>query len=183
MEQGHGSVGDLITVLFTSAIAGVLLGNAAPFLAAIFQAGAAATRIFATIERISPLDSMAEAGAHLDHVYGDIEFNNVKLAYPSRQNQLILDDFSLHIPAGKTVAVVGPSGSGKSTLLSLLSRFYSPLHGTIALDGHPITELNLRWLRSQIGYVTQDNFLFDASVQDNIAYGLGADYSQVINST
>ncbi len=141
--------------------------------------GRRASRIFATIERQSPIDAMADSGSTIQNLSGSIEFSGVKLVYPSRPNQLILEDFTLSVPAGKTIAVVGPSGSGKTTLFSLLERFYPPLRGAIRLDGQPIDNLNISWLRSQIGHVAQDNFLFDASVQENIAYGLGPDYFKV----
>lgn len=170
-------------MLFTSGIAGVLLGHSAPFMAAVAQAGAAATRIFAIIERQSPIDPMADTGEKLDHVTGAISFQGVKFIYPSRQNQTVLDDFNLEIPAGQTVAVVGQSGSGKTTILSLLERFYLPLQGRITLDGSPIEVLNLRWLRSQIGMVAQDIFLFNTSIYQNIAYGLGHEYNKVCKFT
>ncbi len=125
----------------------MLLGNAAPFIAAVVQAGAAASRIFATIERQSPIDSMADSGATIDNLSGSVSFTGVKMVYPSRQNQVILEDFDLSVPAGRTVAVVGPSGSGKTTLLSLLERFYVPLQGTIMLDSQPLDKLSINWLR------------------------------------
>ncbi|KAH8879222.1 ATP-binding cassette transporter [Thozetella sp. PMI_491] len=179
MQQGNIIISDLITVLFTSGLAGVLLGHSAPFIAAVAQAGAAASRILATIERQSPIDSMGEEGETLATVSGAIEFEDVRLAYPSRPSQLVLESFNLSITAGKTVAVVGPSGSGKTTLLSLLERFYSPLQGDITLDGRSIKDFNLKWLRSQIGLVAQDNFLFDTTVFENIAFGLGQDYGKL----
>lgn len=175
------TVGQLITVMFSMAIAGTLLGQAIPHVAAIVQAGAAASRIFATIERQSPIDSTAGSGHIPEDVNGTIQFRGVKMIYPSRQDQTILDDFNLTIPAAKTIAIVGPSGSGKTTLVSLLERLYLPLRGEITLDGISIADLNLRWLRSQIGIVAQDNFLFDTSIYENIAYGLGPRYNTVRN--
>jgi ATP-binding cassette subfamily B protein len=85
-----------------------------------------------------------------------------------------LKDISLRIEAGQTVAFVGSTGSGKSTLVKLLLRFYEPQSGRILLDGSPIAGLALQDLRRSIGYVAQDSFLADASVADNIAYGLGS---------
>jgi len=80
-------------------------------------------------------------------------------------------DYNLTIEPGQLVALVGPSGSGKSTIMGLLLRFYDPLTGCIYLDDHDITELNVRWLRAQIGYVGQEPVLFSGSVADNIARG------------
>lgn len=173
------TVSQLITVMFSMAIAGTLLGQAIPHVAAIVQAGAASSRIFATIERQSPIDATTDLGHIPDVLEGTIEFLGVKMVYPSRQDQIILDNFNLTIPAAKTIAVVGPSGSGKTTLVSLLQRLYLPLRGDITLDGNSIADLNLRWLRSQIGIVAQDNFLFDTSIYENIAYGLGPEYITV----
>ncbi|KAK0723446.1 multidrug resistance protein-like protein 1 [Lasiosphaeria miniovina] len=179
LQQGIGNVGDTITVLFISTIAGVLLSNAVRFTASLGQAGISASRIFATIERQSPLDPLSTDGRRLASLEGTIEFQGLRMVYPSRQDQLILEDFSLTVPAGKTVAIVGPSGSGKTTIFAMLERLYLPLGGTITLDGHQIDHLNIGWLRSQIGLVSQDNFLFNTSIFNNIAYGLGAEYGKL----
>jgi len=160
-------------------MAGALLGHAAPFISAVAQAAAAAPRIFATIERPSVIDPMSDAGVRLSQADGEIAFQNLKFVYPSRPNQVIFENLDLEISAGKTVAIVGPSGSGKTTLFSLLERLYLPVHGQITLDGHPIEELNLSWLRSQIGLVAQDNFIFNTTIYENIAYGLGPQYGSV----
>lgn len=170
-------------MIFTGALSGILLGHAVPFVAALAQAGAAASRLFAIIDRVSPIDPMSDSGDKLDHVEGTIEFRDVKFKYPSRPDQTILENFNLSIPSGKTVAIVGPSGSGKTTLFSLVERFYPTLQGEIRLDGHPIETLNTRWFRSQIGLVSQDNFLFDTTVLENIAYGLGVEYEKVQRSS
>jgi ATP-binding cassette subfamily B (MDR/TAP) protein 1 len=77
----------------------------------------------------------------------------------------------LDIPAGRTVALVGPSGCGKSTCIQLLERFYDPLHGRVLIDGHDLKELNVGWLRDQIGLVGQEPILFDTSIAENIKYG------------
>ena len=73
--------------------------------------------------------------------------------------------------AGKTLALVGPSGCGKSTVVSLIERLYDPVGGDLSLDGTDLRDLNIRWLRSQIGIVSQEPVLFDASIADNIRYG------------
>jgi ATP-binding cassette subfamily B (MDR/TAP) protein 1 len=92
----------------------------------------------------------------------------------------VFNRFSLHIPAGKTTAVIGASGSGKSTLVALLMRFYLPAKGTILVDGHGIDQLNVRWWRQQVALVSQEPVLFNATIFDNIAYGLkGAEHRKV----
>ena len=92
-----------------------------------FQSGLAAARpIFATIDRVSPLDPSSDKGTKLDHVEGNIELRNVKFIYPSRPAALILPDMNLVIPSGKTTALVGSSGSGKSTVVGLVERYATP---------------------------------------------------------
>lgn len=118
------------------------------------------------------IDSMSMAGTTPIKISGKIEFDRVDFAYPTRPNVKVLTGFSLSIPAGSTTALVGPSGCGKSTIVKLLQRFYDPSHGTIFLDGRPLTSLSLRWLRENMAVVHQDTDLFNASVYDNIRYGL-----------
>lgn len=102
-------------------------------------------------------------------VRGEVEMRDVTFAYPGREP--VLRDFSLHIPAGQTIAVVGATGSGKSTLVKLLLRLYEIDGGTITLDGVDVREIRLRDLRRAVGLVSQDVFLFHGTVRENIAYG------------
>jgi ATP-binding cassette subfamily B protein len=102
-------------------------------------------------------------------VRGELEFNDVSFAYQGRTP--VIENLSLHIPAGKTIAIVGSTGSGKSTLVKLLLRLYEVHSGTITLDGIEIHKLQLRDLRRAIGLVSQDVFLFHGTVKENIAYG------------
>lgn len=105
----------------------------------------------------------------LPSVKGEVNFHQVSFAYPT--GGVLLQNLSLKIPAGKTVAIVGSTGSGKSTLVKLLLRFYDIQSGTIAIDGVDIRETQLQGLRESIGLVSQDVFLFHGTVRDNIAYG------------
>jgi ATP-binding cassette subfamily B (MDR/TAP) protein 1 len=84
---------------------------------------------------------------------------------------VVFQGFNLSVPTGRTVALVGESGSGKSTVVSLIERFYDPLGGQVLLDGRDIRDLNLHWLRSTVGLVSQEPVLFNMSVADNIRYG------------
>jgi ATP-binding cassette subfamily B protein len=110
-------------------------------------------------------------GAHFPvaQVKGELRFNHVGFSYGDTPT---LHDIDLAIPAGKTTAFVGSTGSGKSTLVKLLLRFYTVQSGSITLDGQPVDGLNLQDLRRAIGYVSQDTFLTDGTVADNIAYGV-----------
>jgi len=105
----------------------------------------------------------------LETVRGEIHFDNISFTY--RESHKIFDGFDLHIPAHHTVALVGATGLGKSTLLKLLLRFYEVDDGQVLLDGHNIRDLDLIDLRKSIGLVSQDVFLFEGTVYDNILYG------------
>jgi ATP-binding cassette subfamily B (MDR/TAP) protein 1 len=111
------------------------------------------------------------SGRKLDKVEGNLELRNIDFTYPSRTAAPIFQNFSLCIPAGKTVALVGSSGSGKSTIIALLERFYDPLAGEVLIDGVNIKELQVKWLRCQIGLVSQEPALFATTIKENILYG------------
>eukprot|EP00934_Nitzschia_sp_Nitz4_P000886 Nitzschia sp. Nitz4//scaffold281_size24464//5181//15824//NITZ4_008397-RA/size24464-snap-gene-0.2-mRNA-1//-1//CDS//3329545607//886//frame0 len=117
------------------------------------------------------IDVSARRGKRLSSLMGTIEFHDVQFAYPTRMNKNVFDGFNLKIEAGKTVALVGPSGSGKSTAIQLIERFYDPTSGMVTLDGVELTELNVEWLRSQIGMVGQEPALFATTIKENIRMG------------
>ncbi|KAJ1988471.1 hypothetical protein H4R33_002417 [Dimargaris cristalligena] len=112
-----------------------------------------------------------EGGYALNDLQGDIDFRNVDFIYPTRPDQPIFENFSLHVPAGQVVALCGSSGSGKSTVAALLERFYDPDAGMVTIDRHPLTQLDPTWLRGQIGYINQEPTLFATSIAENIRYG------------
>lgn len=98
-------------------------------MAAFAKARVAAAKIFRIIDHKPTIDRNSESGLELDSVTGLVELRNVEFSYPSRPDARILNDFSLTVPAGKTIALVGSSGSGKSTVVSLIERFYDPTSG------------------------------------------------------
>lgn len=102
-------------------------------------------------------------------VQGEVTLNKVSFHYPSSGAGIC--DIDLHVPAGNTLALVGATGSGKSTLIKLLLRFYDPSHGDIRIDGQPIQGISLKSLRNAIGLVSQDVYLFEGSIRDNLTYG------------
>ncbi|XP_063159260.1 mitochondrial potassium channel ATP-binding subunit isoform X2 [Candoia aspera] len=103
---------------------------------------------------------------------GHIEFQDVNFSYPTRPGYKVLENFSLSIPANKTVAIVGQSGGGKSTVAALLERFYEPTKGTIFLDGRDISTLDSSWLRGEvIGFINQEPVLFSTTIMENIRFG------------
>ena len=101
----------------------------------------------------------------------NISFNNVSFSY-GKEHEKVLDKISFNIDKGEIIALVGPSGAGKSTLVDLIPRFYDTLGGSITIDGTDIKEIQIRSLRSLMGIVTQETFLFDDSIKANIAYGV-----------
>lgn len=111
---------------------------------------------------------------------GRIELKNVNFRYPARPDVSVCKGYSLTIETGETVALVGPSGSGKSTIINLLLRFYDPDSGDILLDGVNIKDLNVRWLRSQIGYVGQEPVLFDGHIASNVMRGRSENIEEAI---
>uniref|UniRef100_A0A6N2LBD6 Uncharacterized protein n=1 Tax=Salix viminalis TaxID=40686 RepID=A0A6N2LBD6_SALVM len=135
------------------------------------DACSAGERIMEVIRRVPKIDLDNMEGEILDNFRGEVEFRQVKFAYPSRPESIIFEDFCLQIPAGKSVALVGGSGSGKSTAIALLQRFYDPFGGEILLDGIPIDKLQLKWLRSQIGLVSQEPALFATTIMENVLFG------------
>jgi len=102
---------------------------------------------------------------------GDVDTHSLTFNYPSRPEVAVLQGMEISVKSGQTLALVGPSGCGKSTVVSLLERFYNPISGDLTLDGTNIADLNIAWLRRQIGIVSQEPVLFDRSVADNIRYG------------
>ncbi|WP_315707657.1 lipid A ABC transporter ATP-binding protein/permease MsbA [Brenneria uluponensis] len=164
-----------ITVVFSSMIALMRPLKSLTNVNSQFQRGMAACQ---TLFSILDLEQEKDTGQRtLEHVQGTIEFRNVDFAYPGKET-LALKNISLHIPPGKTVALVGRSGSGKSTIANLITRFYDIQSGEIMLDGHDLREYTLATLRSQVAVVSQNVHLFNDTIANNIAYACNDRYSR-----
>ncbi|KAJ3573412.1 hypothetical protein NP233_g2453 [Leucocoprinus birnbaumii] len=172
INQGIANAGQVITVFMSIFIGSFSLTIVAPQVVAITTARGAAAKLFATIERIPPIDSSSPSGEKPSSVNGTIILDNVTFSYPSRPSIQVLKHVSMSFTAGKSYALVGPSGSGKSTIVALLERFYDPKEGNISLDGMDLTQLNVKWLRQQIGLVSQEPVLFGTTVRENVLFGL-----------
>lgn len=172
LVDGSVSLSQILTIQMAIMIGAFALGNVAPNIQAVTSAVAAANKIYAVIDRVSPLDPSSTSGGKLDEVQGNIELRNIRHIYPSRPNVVVMEDVNLLIPAGKSTALVGASGSGKSTIVGLVERFYDPVGGSVYIDGHDVKYLNLRWLRQQVSLVSQEPVLFATSIYDNIKHGL-----------
>uniref|UniRef100_A0A8C8FEN8 ATP-binding cassette sub-family B member 5 n=1 Tax=Oncorhynchus tshawytscha TaxID=74940 RepID=A0A8C8FEN8_ONCTS len=170
-EPENYTIGKTITVFFSVMIGAFSLGQGAPNLEAIAKARGAAYEVYNTIDQPRPIDSSSKEGHKPDCVKGDIEFKNIHFSYPSRKDVKILQGVNLTVPRGKTIALVGASGCGKSTTIQLLQRFYDPDSGEITLDGRDIRTLNVKWLRENMGIVSQEPVLFGTTIAENIRYG------------
>jgi len=195
------------------------MGMAANWVSAAAKGKAAVVRVFELFDRKPPIDSNPwnEDGSPRDIVVpldvngkkGEIEFRNVKFAYPTRKTARVFDGLSLKIPAGQTAALIGSSGSGKSTVMALLERFYDPVaavvdrgqkggdervetvidgnlddsNGVVLVDGVDIRKLDVKYLRKAVALVGQEPVLFDASVRENIAFGKdGASEEEIVSA-
>ncbi|KLO94367.1 ABC transporter [Fusarium fujikuroi] len=164
--------GEIFTVILPVIIAATSLTMLAPYSVDFTRASVAAAKLFDLIDRESEIDSFDSTGKIPSETIGEISVDNVTFAYPARPGIAVLDNYSVKFPAGKTTALVGQSGSGKSTVIGLLERWYNPESGTISLDGCPIDQLNLNWLRTNVRLVQQEPVLFQGTIFDNIRSGL-----------
>lgn len=148
----------------------------------MMQKGLSGFRRFLDVMETESEIRNADNAAELTDVKGHVRYDHVSFHYSDDETP-VLSDISIDIPAGKSIALVGPSGSGKTTICSLLPRFYDVTGGSITVDGKDIRGLTLKSLRSQIGMVQQDVYLFDGTIKDNIAYGKpGASDEEIIKA-
>ncbi|KAI0060427.1 P-loop containing nucleoside triphosphate hydrolase protein [Artomyces pyxidatus] len=170
--RGEATVATIANVMLAIMYASFALAFLAPELRAVTTAQTAAAKIFAVVDRVPAIDSESSAGLRPASVAGTITFDNVAFSYPSRPDVPVLHDLSISFPARRATAMVGVSGSGKSTIVNLVERFYDPLAGSVKLDGVDLRDLNVRWLRTQIGLVSQEPVLFSTTIGENVAHGL-----------
>jgi ABC-type multidrug transport system fused ATPase/permease subunit len=175
--EGHISIGTIVA--FVAALSNLFEPiQQLSQLYATYQSGMAALeKIFQLLDVKPDLEDRADA-VELPQIAGEVDFDDVSFAYQRRRGEdsdaeqvLALDHVSLQIPPGQTVALVGATGAGKSTMAKLIARFYDPTSGAILIDGHDLREVSSRSLRSQMGIVPQEAFLFSGTVAENIAFG------------
>ena len=174
ITKGEIDFKQLMTAMMALMLSAIGLGQALLGLGDQKEGLLAAKRIFESIDNgiNSAIDGLSKSGLRPpQRATGRIELKNVSFRYPTRPETEVCKDYSLVIEPGTTVALVGPSGSGKSTIMNLLLRNYDPLEGQVMMDGVDIKDLNVRWLRAQIGYVGQEPVLFSGSISDNIQRG------------
>ena len=131
---------------------------------------AGAGRVFEILDEKSALEDDLSL-PDLPQIKGDVTFDKVSFAYPDEPDVLILDKLSFNVKSGARVALVGPTGAGKTTVINLICRFYEPVSGRILIDGKDISHYSLSSLRSQVGVMTQESYLFSGTLMENIRYG------------
>lgn len=190
VQNGNMSVGELTRfMLYMMFVAGAF-GSFAELYSQVQQTLGATQRVREilqetpeSLEGAAPASSPVDDGHALTKLRGDVSFEQVEFAYPSRKDVQVLRGVSLAVSAGERIALVGPSGAGKSTIVSLLLRFYEPDRGVIRIDGRNAADLPLHELRRQMAIVPQDVLLFGGSIAENISYGRpGASEAEVIDA-
>ncbi|KAL7719946.1 ABC-type xenobiotic transporter [Entamoeba marina] len=169
--SGSTTTGNIMIVFMTIFMSLDALGMVATPMAALSTARASAYKVFNTINRIPEIDAKSVGGMKPNECNGHIVFEDVQFRYPTRPTKQIFGGLDLEIKKGESVALVGSSGCGKTTAIQLIQRLYDPIGGRILLDGTCLKDLNIKWLRSQIGIVGQEPVLFSGSIKDNIMLG------------
>lgn len=182
IATGELSVGNLTTYIISSLFVAGSMGSFPELYANIQKAVGSTERVIELLEEKRENVSInPEENEIKQRITGDLRFNHVKFAYPSRSEITVLKDISFTAHAGEKIAVVGPSGTGKSTLASLILGFYQPQEGEILFDGKKAGDFRLTDIRNQVAIVPQDVLLFGGSIRENIAYGkLEANADEVI---
>jgi len=168
---GSISPGRLGQFVLYAAFAAAGLGQLSEVWGEVSAASGAAERLFEILHVKSQISAPASPQAMPLPARGDVNFENVAFAYPTRPDAMAIDGVSLSVRAGEKVAIVGPSGAGKSTLFHLLLRFYDPAKGVISFDGVPVNAADPREVRCRIALVPQESVVFAASARENIRFG------------
>ena len=171
VASGHMSGGELTAFLIYAVLVAGAVGALSEVYGELQRAAGAASRCLEIISTEPDIRAPENPVALPNPVEGNIDFRAVSFAYPSQPEIKTLDDFSLSVAQGETVAVVGPSGAGKSTVFQLLQRFYDPLSGEILIDGVPLHKADPEQVRRQMSVVHQESVIFAASIEENIRYG------------
>ncbi|XP_063067575.1 bile salt export pump [Engraulis encrasicolus] len=158
----------VISAIVTS---GTALGRASSYTPDYAKAKISAARFFQLLDRIPSISVYSTQGDKWSDFRGELQFEDCKFTYPTRPDIQVLNGLTVSVRPGQTLAFVGSSGCGKSTSIQLLERFYDPDHGIVLVDGHDSTKVNVAFLRSKIGIVSQEPILFDCSIAENIRYG------------
>lgn len=171
VAAGKLSAGSLTAFLATSVLVSGAFGALSEVYGDLLRAAGAAERLAELLAEEPEIRAPANPATFPAPALGTIEFDHVSFHYPTRRETAALNDFSLTVPAGETLAIVGPSGAGKSTIFQLIQRFYDPDRGTIRLDGIALPDADPADIRKRIAMVPQETVIFAASARDNLRYG------------
>uniref|UniRef100_A0A8C3PUG0 ATP binding cassette subfamily B member 1 n=1 Tax=Calidris pygmaea TaxID=425635 RepID=A0A8C3PUG0_9CHAR len=183
--NGHMEYKSVFLVFSAVVFGAMALGQSSSFAPDYAKAKISAAHLFLLFERVPSIDSYSEEGEKPEMFGGNITIKEVSFNYPNRPEVKILQGLNLKVEKGQTLALVGSSGCGKSTVVQLLERFYDPLDGEMLFDGRSAKTLNIKWLRAQIGIVSQEPMLFDCTIAENIAYGDNArqvSHAEIVNA-
>uniref|UniRef100_A0A672ZUJ9 Bile salt export pump n=1 Tax=Sphaeramia orbicularis TaxID=375764 RepID=A0A672ZUJ9_9TELE len=158
----------VISAIVTS---GTALGRASSYTPDYAKAKISAARFFQLLDRVPLISVYNDKGDKWENFQGNLDFIDCKFTYPTRPDIQVLNGLTVAVKPGQTLAFVGSSGCGKSTSVQLLERFYDPDQGKLLIDGHESSRVNVPFLRSKIGIVSQEPVLFDCSIAENIKYG------------
>lgn len=158
-------------VISSIVTSGTALGRASSYTPDYAKAKISAARFFKLVDRVPKICVYKDEGEKWDDFKGSIDFSDCKFTYPTRPDIQVLNGLNVSVKPGQTLAFVGSSGCGKSTSVQLLERFYDPDKGKVVIDGRTSKNINVSFLRSKIGIVSQEPVLFDCSIADNIKYG------------
>ena len=167
VSSGEMSIGDLVSFVLYTTFIGASIAGLGDIYGQVQKAIGSSERVLEILDE-EPETSPSVASPIKMH--GEVDFHQVAFSYPTRPEVEVLRNISFHIGAGEKVALAGHSGAGKSTIIQLLLRFYAVNSGTIKVDGHPISDWNLKELRANMGIVPQEVLLFGGSIRENIAY-------------
>ncbi|RMB07860.1 ABC transporter transmembrane domain-containing protein [Eilatimonas milleporae] len=180
---GKMTPGEILAFIMRAVFVAGAFGALSEIYSDLQRAAGAAGRLAELLSAESRIKAPAKPKALPQPVTGNIRFDDVTFAYPSKPGQAALTDFTLHVRPGETVALVGPSGAGKSTVLQLLLRFYDPDNGHVTIDGTNIADTDPTQFRRTLSFVPQDTIIFADSVAENIRYGrLEATRDEVVDA-
>ncbi|CAF1309030.1 unnamed protein product, partial [Rotaria sordida] len=171
VEQGAMTFESITLVLSCILFGAMAVGQTTSMSPDYSKAIASSKKILTLFNRVPIIDNSSTNGKILENFAGQIDLNNLEFHYPNRPEVQVLKNFNLRVEPHKQVALIGSSGCGKSTIIQLLEHFYDPINGQLLIDQNELSTLNLQWWRSQLGFVSQEPILFDATIRENIAYG------------
>ena len=178
--QGHETVGTIVAISSYASRFWQPIMNLGNIFNNFINNIAYLERIFETLDEPVTVDDAPDA-TELPPIKGRVEFRNVTFAYEKDQD--VLHDVSFTVEPGQSIALVGPTGAGKSTIVNLISRFYNVNSGQVLIDGQDISKVSLYSLRSQMGIMLQDSFIFSGTIEDNIRYGkLDATFEEIVDA-